>query len=101
MPPIGQGARGAGRATQPGLVQGLGQRVTSGSAELVKHPGEKMAAAAASAPQQLSDEELFSQLRRYGLSPGPVTESTRPVYLKKLKKLREDTALWGYTLCRE
>ena len=90
MPPIGQGARGAGRATQPGLVQGLGQRVTSGSAELVKHPGEKMAAAAASAPQQLSDEELFSQLRRYGLSPGPVTESTRPVYLKKLKKLREE-----------
>lgn len=48
------------------------------------------AAAAASAPQQLSDEELFSQLRRYGLSPGPVTESTRPVYLKKLKKLREE-----------
>lgn len=48
------------------------------------------AATAASAPQQLSDEELFSQLRRYGLSPGPVTESTRPVYLKKLKKLREE-----------
>lgn len=48
------------------------------------------AAAAASAPQQLTDEELFSQLRRYGLSPGPVTESTRPVYLKKLKKLREE-----------
>ncbi|KAM9672411.1 inner nuclear membrane protein Man1 isoform 1-T1 [Trichechus inunguis] len=48
------------------------------------------AAAAASALQQLSDEELFSQLRRYGLSPGPVTESTRPVYLKKLKKLREE-----------
>uniref|UniRef100_A0A2K6GIT3 Inner nuclear membrane protein Man1 n=1 Tax=Propithecus coquereli TaxID=379532 RepID=A0A2K6GIT3_PROCO len=52
-----------------------------------------MAAAAASAPQQLSDEELFSQLRRYGLSPGPVTESTRPVYLKKLKKLREEEQL--------
>ncbi|KAM8801278.1 inner nuclear membrane protein Man1 isoform 2-T2 [Rhynchonycteris naso] len=49
-----------------------------------------MAAAAASVPQQLSDEELYSQLRRYGLSPGPVTESTRPVYLKKLKKLREE-----------
>ncbi|XP_008582681.1 PREDICTED: inner nuclear membrane protein Man1 [Galeopterus variegatus] len=49
-----------------------------------------MAAAAASAPQQLSDEELFSQLRSYGLSPGPVTESTRPVYLKRLKKLREE-----------
>uniref|UniRef100_A0A8C4JTF9 LEM domain-containing protein 2 n=1 Tax=Dromaius novaehollandiae TaxID=8790 RepID=A0A8C4JTF9_DRONO len=44
-----------------------------------------MAAAA-----QLTDEELFSELRRFGFSPGPVTESTRPVYLKKLKKLRED-----------
>ncbi|XP_074869672.1 inner nuclear membrane protein Man1 isoform X2 [Carettochelys insculpta] len=44
-----------------------------------------MAAAA-----QLTDEELFSELRRCGFSPGPVTESTRPVYLKKLKKLRED-----------
>nr|XP_033814384.1 inner nuclear membrane protein Man1 [Geotrypetes seraphini] len=39
---------------------------------------------------QLTDEELFSELRRFGLSPGPVTESTRPVYLKKLKKLREE-----------
>ncbi|XP_062440218.1 inner nuclear membrane protein Man1 isoform X2 [Rhea pennata] len=44
-----------------------------------------MAAAA-----QLTDEELFSELRRFGFSPGPVSESTRPVYLKKLKKLRED-----------
>ncbi|XP_015711119.1 inner nuclear membrane protein Man1 isoform X3 [Coturnix japonica] len=44
-----------------------------------------MAAAA-----QLTDEELFSELRRFGFSPGPVTESTRPVYLKKLKKLREE-----------
>ncbi|XP_035190035.1 inner nuclear membrane protein Man1 [Oxyura jamaicensis] len=44
-----------------------------------------MAAAA-----QLTDEELFSELRRFGLSPGLVTESTRPVYLKKLKKLREE-----------
>ncbi|KAL6057964.1 hypothetical protein STEG23_015832, partial [Scotinomys teguina] len=43
-----------------------------------------------SQPQPLSDEELFHELRRYGLSPGPVTESTRPVYLKKLKKLREE-----------
>ncbi|KAM6320766.1 inner nuclear membrane protein Man1 [Aegotheles albertisi] len=39
---------------------------------------------------QLTDEELFSELRRFGFAPGPVTESTRPVYLKKLKKLRED-----------
>ncbi|KAF0039176.1 hypothetical protein F2P81_009660 [Scophthalmus maximus] len=39
---------------------------------------------------QLTDEELFSELKRFGFTPGPVTESTRPVYLKKLKKLREE-----------
>ncbi|XP_072856513.2 inner nuclear membrane protein Man1 isoform X1 [Pogona vitticeps] len=50
-----------------------------------------MAAAAA----QLSDEELFFELRRLGFSPGPVTESTRPVYLKKLKKLREEERTGG------
>ncbi len=42
------------------------------------------------ASTQLTDEELFSELKRFGLSPGPVSESTRPVYLKKLKKLREE-----------
>ncbi|XP_077121311.1 inner nuclear membrane protein Man1 [Ranitomeya variabilis] len=44
----------------------------------------KMAAA------QLTDEELIRELKRSGVMPGPVTESTRPVYLKKLKKLREE-----------
>ncbi|XP_056430237.1 inner nuclear membrane protein Man1 [Hyla sarda] len=44
----------------------------------------KMAAA------QLTDEELVCELRRSGVMPGPVTDSTRPVYLKKLKKLREE-----------
>ncbi|KAJ8249948.1 hypothetical protein COCON_G00231640 [Conger conger] len=42
------------------------------------------------AAAQLTDEELFSELKRLGFTPGPVTENTRPVYLKKLKKLRED-----------
>ncbi|MGH0175894.1 UNVERIFIED_CONTAM: hypothetical protein FKN15_005903 [Acipenser sinensis] len=42
------------------------------------------------AAAQLTDEELFSELKRLGFIPGPVTESTRPVYLKKLKKLREE-----------
>uniref|UniRef100_A0AAY4DF77 Inner nuclear membrane protein Man1 n=1 Tax=Denticeps clupeoides TaxID=299321 RepID=A0AAY4DF77_9TELE len=42
------------------------------------------------ASAQLTDEELFSELRRLGFSPGPVTENTRPVYLKKLKKLRDE-----------
>ncbi|XP_040265210.1 inner nuclear membrane protein Man1 [Bufo bufo] len=44
----------------------------------------KMAAA------QLTDEELVYELKRSGVMPGPVTDSTRPVYLKKLKKLREE-----------
>ncbi|XP_044136425.1 inner nuclear membrane protein Man1 [Bufo gargarizans] len=44
----------------------------------------KMAAA------QLTDEELVCELKRSGVMPGPVTDSTRPVYLKKLKKLREE-----------
>ncbi|XP_027143902.1 inner nuclear membrane protein Man1 [Larimichthys crocea] len=39
---------------------------------------------------QLTDDELFSELKRFGFTPGPVTENTRPVYLKKLKKLREE-----------
>uniref|UniRef100_A0A3Q2T4Z4 Inner nuclear membrane protein Man1 n=1 Tax=Fundulus heteroclitus TaxID=8078 RepID=A0A3Q2T4Z4_FUNHE len=42
------------------------------------------------ASTQLTDEELFSQLKCFGFTPGPVTESTRPVYLKKLKKFREE-----------
>ncbi|KAK6292315.1 hypothetical protein J4Q44_G00368990 [Coregonus suidteri] len=42
------------------------------------------------ATAQLTDEELFSELKRFGFSPGPVSENTRPVYLKKLKKLRDE-----------
>lgn len=42
------------------------------------------------ASAQLTDEELFSELKRFGFFPGPITENTRPVYLKKLKKLREE-----------
>lgn len=42
------------------------------------------------ASTQITDEELFSQLKLFGFSPGPVTENTRPVYLKKLKKLCEE-----------
>ncbi|XP_063165310.1 inner nuclear membrane protein Man1 isoform X2 [Candoia aspera] len=50
---------------------------------------------AAATAAQLTDEELFSELKRFGFSPGPLTESTRPVYLKKLKKLREEERTSG------
>ncbi|XP_038838820.1 inner nuclear membrane protein Man1-like [Salvelinus namaycush] len=42
------------------------------------------------ATAQLTDDELFSELKSFGFIPGPVSENTRPVYLKKLKKLREE-----------
>ena len=35
----------------------------------------------------LSDEELRSQLCQLGFNPGPITDTTREVYLGKLKKL--------------
>lgn len=47
------------------------------------------------ASAQFTDEELFSELKRFGFTPGPVTENTRPVYLKKLKKLREEQEQHG------
>ncbi|TGZ74536.1 hypothetical protein CRM22_000883 [Opisthorchis felineus] len=36
----------------------------------------------------LSDTELRDELKRLGFNPGPITESTRSVYLKKLLKLQ-------------
>ena len=41
---------------------------------------------------QLSDEELVKELRRYGEEPGPVMDSTRGVYQRKLAKLMADKA---------
>ena len=39
--------------------------------------------------KQFSDDELFEELKRNGLNPGPVTQSTRSVYEKKLIKFLE------------
>ncbi|KER32150.1 hypothetical protein T265_01766 [Opisthorchis viverrini] len=36
----------------------------------------------------LSDTELRDELKRLGFNPGPITESTRSVYLKKMLKLQ-------------
>ena len=36
---------------------------------------------------QLSDEELLEELRKYGEDPGPIVESTRGLYQKKLARL--------------
>lgn len=52
------------------------------------------------ASTQVTDEELFSELKRFGYTPGPLTESTRPVYLKKLKKFREEQQQRGSRSCK-
>ena len=36
----------------------------------------------------LSDEELVEDLKEHGVVPGPITESTRSVYQKKLASLK-------------
>ncbi|CAI8044209.1 hypothetical protein GBAR_LOCUS24545 [Geodia barretti] len=36
---------------------------------------------------QLSDEELLEELRKYGENPGPIVDSTRGLYQKKLARL--------------
>ncbi|XP_007503314.1 thymopoietin isoform X1 [Monodelphis domestica] len=37
----------------------------------------------------LTNEELLSQLVKYGVNPGPIVETTRKLYEKKLLKLRD------------
>ena len=39
--------------------------------------------------EDLSNEEIRVQLLQYGIIPGPITETTRNVYEKKLKRVRE------------
>ncbi|XP_044533718.1 thymopoietin isoform X2 [Gracilinanus agilis] len=38
---------------------------------------------------ELTNEELLCQLVKYGVNPGPIVETTRKLYEKKLLKLRE------------
>lgn len=39
---------------------------------------------------KLSDAELMSELKKLGVSPGPITSSTRDVYRRKLAKLKAE-----------
>jgi membrane protein Man1 len=39
---------------------------------------------------ELTNQELLDQLKKYGISAGPVNESTRFLYENRLKKLIED-----------
>uniref|UniRef100_A0A8C0GVE6 LEM domain-containing protein n=1 Tax=Chelonoidis abingdonii TaxID=106734 RepID=A0A8C0GVE6_CHEAB len=40
----------------------------------------------------LSDAELGRELRALGFQPGPITDSTRELYVKKLRRLRAEGA---------
>ena len=35
---------------------------------------------------QMSDKELMEELRKFGENPGPITDTTRGVYQRKLAK---------------
>ena len=39
--------------------------------------------------EDLSNDEIRAQLLRYGIIPGPITDTTRSVYKNKLKRVRE------------
>ena len=36
---------------------------------------------------QMTDKQLMEELRKFGEDPGPITDTTRGVYQKKLAKL--------------
>lgn len=38
----------------------------------------------------LTDAELRRQLKACGINPGPITETTRDIYLRRLDKLKEN-----------
>ena len=40
------------------------------------------------AAENLTDTELRRQLKKHGQTPGPITATTRALYIKKLNKLR-------------
>ncbi len=46
----------------------------------------------ASVTTKLNDEELRARLLKLGLNPGPITDTTRPLYLSKLRALSSSGA---------
>ena len=65
-----------------GLLHPRGAKQTAASQKrsMAKYPG------------LLDDRQLCSELRKLGFEAGPITDTTRPVYLKTLKKLRSRNA---------
>ncbi len=45
---------------------------------------------AATPLDQITDDELREQLTEFGYNVGPITETTRHVYIQKLNRLRKD-----------
>ena len=44
---------------------------------------------------QLSDEELMEELRQFGETPGPIVDTTRGLYQKKLARLMAEKTKGG------
>ncbi|XP_043356217.1 LEM domain-containing protein 2 isoform X6 [Dermochelys coriacea] len=55
-------------------------------------PGPRPGETAARSLAGLADAELGSELRALGFQPGPITDSTRELYAKKLSRLRAEAA---------
>ncbi|XP_022082522.1 inner nuclear membrane protein Man1-like [Acanthaster planci] len=71
-------------------------RGMAGPDRLTHHPGIETVPTgkmAASGQTALTDQELRAELKRLGFKAGPVTDSTRQVYLKKLGELQVEEKL--------
>ena len=42
--------------------------------------------------KRICDSDLRSELKRFGFSPGPITDGTRSIYLKKLNEFKRSSS---------